>query len=60
MRLRKGLLKSSESVNLRRDELLLIAHKLKTELILPQIVSAARHSAEVLQKENESDFTLNK
>lgn len=53
MRLRKYLLKSSESVNLKRSELLLLVHKPKMELILPQNVSAARHRAEVLQKENE-------
>jgi len=52
MRLRKCLLKSSESVNLKRVELSLIVHKPKTELILPQFVSAARHNVEVLQKEN--------
>lgn len=51
MRLRK--LKSSESINLKRGELLLAVHKLKTELILLQIVSAVRHSTEVLEKENE-------
>lgn len=51
MRLRK--LKSSESINLKRGELLLAVHKPKTELILLQIVSAVRHSTEVLEKENE-------
>lgn len=53
MRLRKWLLKSSESVNLKRGELLLVVHKPKTELILLQIVSAAGHGTEVLQTENE-------
>lgn len=53
MRLRKHLLKSSESINLKRGELLLVVHKPETELILLQIVLAVRHSTEVFQKENE-------
>lgn len=53
MRFRKYLLKSLDSISLKREKLLLTVHKLKTELILQQIASAARHSTEVPQKENE-------